>query len=141
MLSKSGISFPLIKIVNNLNITTMKKFYKKFSLGLLLFVLLTTTANAQIYSTSAGGPWDSTWTWVGGIVPGASHNVVINGAVHTSGNSCNSLTLNASGSLKNTYYGATLTVSGNATNHGTISNYVGLLYLNIGGNITNNIYN
>ncbi|MCD4681808.1 MAG: hypothetical protein K8R86_00885 [Bacteroidales bacterium] len=32
----------------------MKKIYTKFSFGLLLFVLLTTTTNAQIQPTGSG---------------------------------------------------------------------------------------
>ena len=123
----------------NISIKTkaMLQFYKNLSLG-LIGLMIAFSSYSQIYSTSAGGPWDSTWTWVGGVVPGVSHNVVINGAVHTTGNSCGSLTLNASGSLNNTYFGATLTVTGNVVNHGTISDYVSNFNLNIGGDITNN---
>ncbi len=119
----------------------MKVNYIKFPVLIAVFFLAINSSlfsQTTIYSTSAGGPWDSTWTWVGGVVPGVSHSVVINGAVHTSGNSCNSLTLNTNGSLNNTYYGATLTVTGNVINHGTISDNGSNFNLNIGGDITNN---
>jgi len=116
----------------------MKNIYKWSSIVMLLLSVTISTSFAQIHSTSGGGPWDSTWAWVGGVVPGITHDVVINGPIYTSGASCQNLTLNASGSLYNNYYGYTLNVTGNVTNHGTISNYVSNFNLNIGGNITNN---
>ncbi|MBC8485429.1 MAG: hypothetical protein H8D45_05255 [Bacteroidetes bacterium] len=117
----------------------MKNSYAKIILGLtVLLSAFALSSNAQIYSTSAGGPWDSTWAWVGGVVPGITHDVIINGPIYTSNASCHNLTLNASGSLYNNYFSYTLTVTGNVINHGTISDYVSQFYLNIGGNITNN---
>ncbi|MBI9037231.1 MAG: hypothetical protein JEY97_03790, partial [Bacteroidales bacterium] len=91
----------------------------------------------QIYSTSAGGPWDSTWTWVAGVVPDVYDNVVLQGPVHTSGNTCNSLIVTPNGSLKNTNYPATITVNTYINNEGTItdaSNYY--LYVHAKGDIT-----
>ena len=91
----------------------------------------------QFYSTSAGGPWDSTWTWVAGVVPEIYDNVVLQGPVHTSGNSCKSLTLTPNGALNNTNSTATLIVSTYVNNEGTISDGSNsYLYVHAKGDIT-----
>ncbi|MBN1339330.1 MAG: hypothetical protein JXA03_08405, partial [Bacteroidales bacterium] len=82
--------------------------------------------------------WDSTWTWVQGIVPNAAHDVTINGPVYSSNNACQNLTIQPGGELYNNYYSYSLSVYGNVTNNGTIAPYVSLFSLNIHGNIINN---
>ncbi|RLD51153.1 MAG: hypothetical protein DRJ05_18710, partial [Bacteroidetes bacterium] len=120
----------------------MKNFYTKTVMGIV--VLLTAFAfssYAQIHSTAAGGPWDSTWAWVGSVVPGVTHDVVINGPIYSSNNACNNLIVSTGGSLQNNYYNYTLSVNGDLTNNGTIQKYPGvgyLFHLRIHGNITNN---
>ena len=119
----------------------MKTNYIKFPvLIVILFFTINISLFSQttIYSTTGGGPWDSTWTWVNGIVPNAAYNVVINGPVYTSGNGCHNLTINSGGALYNNYYNYTLSVDGDLVNNGTISNYVNSLYLDISGDVTNN---
>ena len=46
---------------------------------LLLLALVIVFANtySQTITTAQDGDWDLTTTWVGGVVPGASHDVVI----------------------------------------------------------------
>ena len=115
----------------------MKNLYKKLGLGLLLMVM-GLSLNAQIHSTTTGGDWSDPITWVGGGIPGVTDDVVINGPVQTNTRACNNLTINASGSLRNDYYGYTLTVNGNLTNNGEISSYAYGFTLQIAGNIINN---
>jgi hypothetical protein len=79
----------------------------------------------NVSSTSAGGKWNATTTWVGGAVPSASSNVTINGPVYANGDfTCNDLTIAAAGTLYNEYaYRPTITVNGKVTNNGTISTH------------------
>ena len=117
----------------------MRNLYKKFGLGLLLLVI-GLSLNAQIHSTSAGGPWDDEDTWVGTTIPGSANDVVINGTVgcYSGSPACNNITISSSGVLQNDYYGGSLMVHGNLTNNGTIQNYSSAFTLYIKGNIINN---
>jgi uncharacterized protein (TIGR02145 family) len=118
----------------------MKKFYLKIVLVIpVLITAFTLSINAQIHSTSAGGPWDDPTTWIG-AVPGATDDVVINGTVGCYANSptCNNITITSSGVLQNDYYGGTLRVHGNLINNGSINNYSSSFTIYIKGNITNN---
>jgi hypothetical protein len=117
----------------------MNQLFNFFWIGLIA-LLLSSHVNAQIHSTSSGGPWDSTWTWVGGIVPFAVHDVVINGPVGVSASTCKNLTINPTGSIMNNYYSYTLNVYGNVENHGAIKNHASgyLLTTKVHGNISNN---
>jgi hypothetical protein len=111
-------------------------------------------ANAQTQSTLAGGSWDAADTWISGVVPTASDDVIINGPVvqdHTIGytiypDSCRSLIITANGSLKCGAYGGgtgtyDIVVSGNVVNNGSVTNKPDgddLLEIKITGNIENN---
>ena len=70
---------------------------KASKLFFLLAVLLFTAQlnNAQIVSAGDGG-WNQTATWVGGVVPGAADNVVIDHAVtlDIANAMCKDLTIN-----------------------------------------------
>ena len=73
-----------------------------------------------IYSTGTGGVWTATGTWVGGIVPGSSDNVVIaSGATVSLGSSVTvlSTTILSSGKIS---VSANSTLNGNITCYGTI---------------------
>jgi hypothetical protein len=118
----------------------MKTIYFKLSLLMVAFFMLINYSlySQTIYSTTGGGPWDSTWTWVSGIVPSTAYDVVINGPVYSSTNGCHNLTVNSGGTLYNNYYNYTLTVTGDVVNNGSISNHVNYLYLDVAGDVTNN---
>ncbi|NOX47276.1 MAG: hypothetical protein GXO89_09905 [Chlorobi bacterium] len=119
----------------------MKKTYFKLAMLVVAFFVITGNSlysQTTVYSTAGGGPWDSTWTWMGGSVPFSYNDVVLNGPVYSSNATCHNLTINTSGALYNNYYSYTLTVNGDVVNNGSISNYSNSLYLNVDGDITNN---
>lgn len=119
----------------------MVHIYRKMVIGILISISIIATSKAQIHSTIAGGPWDSTWTWEGGIVPGITHDVIINGTVFATHAECNNLEIAAAGILENNYYLYDATVYGNVINNGTIRNQTGAaspFAINVHGNISNN---
>ncbi len=94
---------------------------------------------ALIESTPTGGSWNSPTTWTGGIVPGVDDDVRILGAVAISGpTNCHSVEVSTTGSLTN---GAAtpsdLFVTAGFVNDGTVSPILGLVYVHIGGDISN----
>lgn len=112
-------------------------------LCLMIFILIgVVDANAQtITSTTNGGNWNNAATWIGGVVPGAGSDVVINGPVDaTNGAVCHNITINAGVVLQNVNAAATLTINGHVLNNGDIRlNPSGMPFtLHILGNITNN---
>ncbi len=119
----------------------MKTLYTNLSLmAVVLFMLSGSLLFSQttIHSTSAGGPWDSTWTWVEGWVPTSNIDVVINGAVYTSNDACHNLTINPGGVLSHMSWHYTLDVGGDVVNNGVITQNGYNLTLNIAGDIVNN---
>ncbi len=88
-------------------------------LPILFCFLFFNQLNAQISSTAAGGPWNSTSTWVGGIIPGSGSNVIIVAGstvtVNAPAGACQNLTI--SGNL-NSNAGINLDVYGDWTNNG-----------------------
>jgi hypothetical protein len=117
----------------------MNERFSFFWIGLIA-LLFSSHVHAQIHSTSSGGPWDSTWTWVGGFVPNAAHDVVINGPVGVSANSCKNLTINPTGTIMNNFYTYVLNIHGDVENHGSIKNHASgyLLTTRVHGDISNN---
>ncbi|MCX7725886.1 MAG: T9SS type A sorting domain-containing protein [Chitinispirillaceae bacterium] len=112
----------------------------------VLFIILMLPLSlypANISSTSEGGLWGDTNTWVGKVVPGNSDNVIINGTVSVeSGKSCASLTI-SSGAILQNYPGlgwVVLTINGNIINNGVIRNNPSgkELWLECNGDIVNN---
>ena len=97
----------------------MKISYKKIlqyakAMSLVLILLFSASViQAQITSTTTGGNWNATTTWVGGIVPTATQNVVI---ATTSTNSVTvNVTLTQTGSVT-INSGAILTATTTGTN-------------------------
>jgi hypothetical protein len=115
---------------------------KKYILTLLA-TLICLFLFADISSTTTGGDrcWNTQATWIGGIIPGASDNVIINAVVQVNSNvSCNNLTVGVSGVVENISWASyTLTVQGKLANAGIVRNNlsVGLLTCNIAGHIVN----
>lgn len=107
-----------------------------------LFLLFTISrVDAQIHSTTGGGSWNDTLTWVGWTIPGPNDDVVIEGPVDVTGAECNNLVVQPNGVLQNrSYTNYTLRVNGNLTNNGIIRNYPGWynLYITVGGDLINN---
>jgi hypothetical protein len=108
------------------------------------FLLFSSENGAQtVTSTVSGGNWNSASTWIGGIVPGAGKDVVINGSVYVNTDvTVQSVTISSVGILQNEYNARpTLTATSSISNNGIISvvsGYYSGFYLATGGNITNN---
>lgn len=74
-----------------------------------------------IQSTPTGGAWNSGGTWVGGIIPGATDTVVINGTVTVSLNvNCSKLIISQGAVLTNSNTYVTINVTGDIINNGSI---------------------
>ncbi len=109
---------------------------------LLLLCIVVSLSSQAIHSTVYGGEWHHNATWVGGIVPSASDDVVINGPVYlTYTATCNNLEITEPyGVINNTSLGyMTLNVNGSLTNHGTVrNNPLGFtLTVYVGGDLLN----
>lgn len=110
-------------------------------INLMFFVLLASIVfsfGQTIHSTTNGGNWEYTTTWIGGSVPTSSNDVVIDGpvCVLNYSNVCNNILINPGKILYATsgWYGQ-LTIFGNIINNGEIT---GGANFDIYGNITNN---
>ena len=117
-----------------------------------LLLMLSSNVQAQIHSTYLGGYWNNTNTWIGGIIPGAGNDVVIQGPVVQGSVSgydilteyCNNLLITSTGSLTNADYGGgtgtfPIVVHGNVVNNGTVSNGPNdFIKIYISGDLENN---
>ena len=79
----------------------------KYFFVILLFVGLISVSNsAQTITSIQSGNWRSSSTWVGGVVPAASNNVIIAAndtvTVDTANAVCTNLTVNSGGTIKTT---------------------------------------
>jgi PKD repeat protein len=99
---------------------------------LLMLLLASGMSFGQITSTSSGGNWSDTTTWVGGIVPTENDNVVINGPVKGFAH-CKDLKISKTGTL--TKSGGE--IKGNLMNEGTLD-ISSTTYFNVYGDIENN---
>ncbi|MCD4829030.1 MAG: hypothetical protein K8R90_06330 [Candidatus Cloacimonetes bacterium] len=110
-------------------------------IALFIILFASTAIHAQIYSTLGGGVWDDPLTWMGGVVPTAGSNVVIQGPVSVNGlyQACNDIAITADGVLQPISSSSyTFTVNGDMGNNGAIQNNGTNLYLDVNGDITNN---
>jgi len=105
--------------------------------------------SAVINSTEEGGSWKDEATWVGGTIPTAEDDVIINGTVITNGGSystsnfyANNLTIVEGGKILREGEGSggytILHVAGNLVNNGELIDLADWLDIKIGGNLTNN---
>ena len=109
---------------------------KKFTMFWIL-LLSAVLSFGQITSTSSGGYWSDTTTWVGHVVPTESNNVVIAGNVYVNMEAkCKNLTVNNGKTLTRDGYGRTLYVTGDLTNNGVITKAD--FTIDITGNVVNN---
>ena len=110
---------------------------KKFTM-LWMLLLAAGMAFGQITSTSSGGYWSDTTTWIGHVVPTESNDVVIAGNVYVNMMAkCRNLTVNSGDTLKRvSYFVQTLYVTGDLTNNGVITS--GDFTIDIAGNVINN---
>ena len=116
----------------------MKKV--SFVKALIVFVFAGVSTfgfSADITSTSTGGLWSQTSTWIGGYVPSPYDNVFINGPVSSDNAHCHNITVNPTGTIKNYGDNDTLYVLGDFVNNGTVDYWYHFI-VNVGGNITNN---
>ena len=106
----------------------------------------TTSAAATFTSTAAGGLWNNTATWVGGVIPtSGNHVVIVAGSVVTVDMVINVVDLTISGVLQWNGTSNTPTINGNLliNSGGRLLPYtssLGTLQFNFGGNFTNNGY-
>lgn len=112
---------------------------------LLLVMFFTSMTFAQITSTTTGGNWNDTSTWLGGVVPTANDDVVIDGTVYHNNKSdaCKNLTVNAEKiltSLNASVNGWPLKIVGDLINNGSIKNNDAgdWLQISVSKNIVNN---
>lgn len=105
---------------------------KKVLLTISLFLLgLGTIYSQSVVSTTSGGEWADTTTWVGHVIPTATDDVVIDGPVYANSTGlygitleCNNLTINTGDTLTcNNFgsYGVLIFVNGDIINNGTIT--------------------
>ena len=120
-------------------------------ISIALFVF-SVNSFSQIHSTYLGGYWNNTNTWVGGIIPGAGNDVVIEGPVVQGSVSgydilteyCNNLLITSTGSLTNADYGGgtgtfPIFVYGSVINNGIVSNgSYDFIKIYISGDLENN---
>lgn len=112
--------------------------------SIILFLILALAwasplSAATIYSTPSGGGWGNITTWAGGILPANGDDIIIAGpVVMVSTRTCQSLSIEPLGSLKNGTGAPYLIVNGNVHNEGTISNGAAyVLYLRVFGDLYN----
>ena len=118
-----------------------KRNYAIILILALFFVFNATNLSAQIHSTTGGGSWSDTLTWVNWKIPGPFDDVVIEGPVDVTGADCNNLVIQPNGILQNrSYTNYTLRINGTVTNNGIIRDYPQWyhLYLTVSGDIINN---
>jgi len=110
-----------------------------------------TTAPGNVASTAAGGPWSSTATWAGGIVPSSTDNVtIVNGATVTVDTAAVALSLTVgtggaatllqfdSAVARTLTVGTSVTIASNGTVQSATTGTVTTHVFSVGTNLTNN---
>lgn len=91
---------------------------KKLIFGLIILLACPPLLFAQITSTTVGGNWNETSTWIGGVVPTDTDDVVVDGnvIVNISTAKCKNLTVNSGDTLTKDNNARTLIVLGDLLN-------------------------
>ncbi|MEA1987002.1 MAG: T9SS type A sorting domain-containing protein [Candidatus Marinimicrobia bacterium] len=117
--SYTGTSQLNIEVSDNINVTKDS-------------TVINVTLPEFVYSTTAGGHWGNTASWIGGKVPAETQNVVIQGPVQTDGYHVKSMTIADSGNIYCSY-SRTFVVDSNLTNNGIVD--WALFTVQIGGDL------
>lgn len=110
----------------------------------LVAMLFVNLSYGQITSTKNGGNWNESSTWLGGVVPTANDDVVIDGTVYHNNKSdaCKNMTVNADKmltALNASMQGLPLKIMGDLINNGIIKDNDGYRFqISVGKNIVNN---
>lgn len=111
----------------------------------IVAMLFVNISFGQIISTTNGGNWNESSTWIGGVVPGSNDDVVIDGTVYHNNKSdaCKNMTVNADKvltTLNASVNGWPLKIMGDLINNGSIKNNDegNWLQISINKNIINN---
>ncbi len=116
----------------------MEVMMKRYYLFAILFSALVCLSALDIHSTTAGGSWNQTATWVEGQVPGPDDNVWINGPVKVTNNSqCHDLYISDGCLLRNKEMYRALYIGGDLSNHGSIAIPSHYLTIYLYGNLIN----
>lgn len=109
------------------------------TLALVVILAAAPALAATITTSPGGGPWHAGATWQGGVIPTAADDVVIGAPVSLADNrSCASLTITPDGSLVGSHVAQlSLTVAGDVTNHGSVTDSPLGLDLRWGGDLHN----
>lgn len=123
-------------ILKKFNFSSFPIRIRLFMSFLLCFGLLNISKAATITSTSGGGNWSSSSTWLGGVLPQPGDDIVI--ATNTSGSvivdgiiTCANLTINSNGRL-NIFGSNTLNVTGKLRMANPRAGYITELNVNSG---------
>jgi hypothetical protein len=109
------------KLITTVTVELLSTLKNRVLLTFLASILSLSGFAATITSTGGGGNWNIAGSWVGGVVPAATDNVVIAGNVTiTAPASCANLTINAGANLT-INGGQSLTLSGNFVDNGTFN--------------------
>lgn len=110
----------------------------------LVAMLFVSISFGQITSTEVGGNWNDASTWIGGVLPTANDDVVIDGTVYHNSekDACRNLTVNSEKiltTLNAKMTGRLLKITGDLINNGSIQNNNDIRFqIGVAGNIINN---
>jgi hypothetical protein len=135
---ESRKKFFMKKVASSTSFFAPANFVKRALLTFFAAILTLSSFAATITSVAGGGNWNSTATWVGGVIPTSTDDVVIAGnvTITAAGAACANLTVN-SGVTLTLNNPNPLTVNSTLTNNGTLSTQ-GSNTISVTGDFINN---